>query len=227
MDAAITVASPWKSLMIGRFSIKSRNLWVEKTRCKIWPMFTSTVKVFTWNAARKRDEMLELYDGKLSRTVLRRESGSNSADLAGTIFGGFAPQSQTAEVLSKALGSRTVLSGSISKGKNDPSQSLQMIERPLMTPDELKSIPKGQFVVMKTGSHPMRTRLRLFLDWGITFGEPYLLEEKAARTVAYANKEELEDAVFQSRIATSAIPEQAPPPARLLRNRPSGTARRI
>ena len=41
-----------------------------------------------------------------------------------TIFGGFAPQSQTAEVLSKALGSRTVLSGSISRGKNDPSQSL-------------------------------------------------------------------------------------------------------
>ena len=95
-----------------------------------------------------------------------------------TIFGGFAPNSQTAEVLSKALGSRTVLSGSISKGKNDPSQSLQMIERPLMTPDELKSIPKGQFVVMKTGSHPMRTRLRLFLDWGIIFGEPYILEEK-------------------------------------------------
>lgn len=60
-----------------------------------------------------------------------------------TIFGGFAPNSQTAEQLSKSLGSRTVLSGSVSKGKNDPSQSLQMIERPLMTPDELKSIPKG------------------------------------------------------------------------------------
>ena len=128
-----------------------------------------------------------------------------------TIFGGFAPNSQTAEVLSKAMGSRTVLSGSISKGKNDPSQSLQMIERPLMTPDELKSIPKGQFVVMKTGSHPMRTRLRLFLDWGITFGEPYILEEKAARTVAYASKQDLENAVFQSRVNISAIPEQAPP----------------
>ena len=128
-----------------------------------------------------------------------------------TIFGGFAPNSQTAEVLSKAMGSRTVLSGSISKGKNDPSQSLQMIEQPLMTPDELKSIPKGQFVVMKTGSHPMRTRLRLFLDWGITFGEPYILEEKAARTVAYASKQDLENAVFQSRISPSAIPEQAPP----------------
>ncbi len=173
-------------------------------------MFTNIVRVFSWSTARKRDEMLELYDRKLSRTVLRRESGSNSADLAGTIFGGFAPNSQTAEVLSKALGSRTVLSGSISKGKNDPSQSLQMIERPLMTLDELKSIPKGQFVVMKTGSHPMRTRLRLFLDWGITFGELYILEEKAARTVSYANKQQLENAVFQSRVAP-AIPEQAPP----------------
>ncbi len=144
-----------------------------------------------------------------------------------TIFGGFAPNSQTAEVLSKSLGSRTVLSGSISKGKNDPSQSLQMIERPLMTPDELKSIPKGHFVVMKTGSHPMRTRLRLFLDWGITFGAPYLLEEKAARTVAYANKEELEDAVFQSRIASSAIPEQAPPAMRPFKGKPTGAARRV
>ena len=46
-----------------------------------------------------------------------------------TIFGGFAPNSQTAEVLSKALGNRTVLSGSVSRGKNDPSQSLQMMER--------------------------------------------------------------------------------------------------
>ena len=112
-----------------------------------------------------------------------------------TIFGGFAPNSQTAEVLSKALGNRTVMSGSISRGKNDPSQSLQMIGRPLMTPDELKSIPKGQFIVMKTGTHPMRTRLRLFLEWGITFGEPYVLPEKAARKVAYASRNELEAAI--------------------------------
>ena len=108
-----------------------------------------------------------------------------------TIFGGFAPNSQTAEQLSKSLGSRTVLSGSVSKGKNDPSQSLQMMERPLMTPDELKSIPKGSFVVMKTGTHPMQTKLRLFLDWGITFGEPYITPEHATRPVAYASRQEL------------------------------------
>ena len=108
-----------------------------------------------------------------------------------TVFGGFAPQSQTAEALSKALGSRTVLSGSISRGKNDPSQSLQMMERHLMTPDELKSIPKGHFVVMKTGSRLMKTRFRLFLDWGITFDESYQMPERANRKIAYANKEDL------------------------------------
>ena len=109
-----------------------------------------------------------------------------------TIFGGFAPNSQTAEVLSKALGSRTVMSGSISRSKNDPSQSLQMMERPLMMPDELKSLPKGQFIVMKTGTHPMQTCLRLFLDWGITFDNVYEVPEKAERKVAYADKDELE-----------------------------------
>lgn len=116
-----------------------------------------------------------------------------------TVFGGFAPQSQTAEALSKALGSRTVLSGSISRGKNDPSQSLQMMERHLMTPDELKSIPKGHFVVMKTGSRPMKTRLRLFLDWGITFDEPYQMPERANRKIAYANKEDLINSIKSSR----------------------------
>ncbi len=115
-----------------------------------------------------------------------------------TIFGGFAPNSQTAEVLSKALGSRTVMSGSISRGKNDSSQSLQMIERPLMTPDELKSIPKGHSIVMKTGTHPMRTRLRLFLEWGITFGETYQVPQRAARKVYYANKAELTNAIYQA-----------------------------
>ena len=107
-----------------------------------------------------------------------------------TIFGGFAPQSKTAEALSSALGSRTVLSGSVSQGK-ESSQSLQMIERPLMTPDELKSVPKGEFVVMKTGAHPMRTRLRLFLDWGITFEKDCPTPKPVVRRVAYAGCEEL------------------------------------
>ena len=137
-----------------------------------------------------------------------------------TIFGGFAPNSQTAEQLSKSLGSRTVLSGSVSKGKNDPSQSLQMIERPLMTPDELKSIPKGSFVVMKTGTHPMQTKLRLFLDWGITFGEPYATPEHAARPVAYASRQELFLSISKRYGKSSDQPAQAQQAATTQRRAP-------
>lgn len=116
-----------------------------------------------------------------------------------TLFGGFAPNSSSAEVLSKALGSRTVMSGSVSRGKNDSSQSLQMIERPLMTPDELKSMPKGQFVVMKTGVHPMKVKLRLFFKWGIEFdeGNPYTVADNGGREVVYAEKKEIIDGIIQ------------------------------
>ena len=114
-----------------------------------------------------------------------------------TIFGGFAPNSPSAEVVSKALGTRTVLTGSVNKGKNDPSESLQMTERPLMSADELKAMPKGQFVVMKTGAHPMKVRLKLFFDWGISFGEPYTVKENANRKVEYAEKKELVEKIVE------------------------------
>ena len=138
-----------------------------------------------------------------SLAQLEKNYGKEGAEILAdncqdTIFGGFAPNSQTAEVLSKALGSRTVMSGSISRGKNDPNQSLQMIERPLMTPDELKSIPKGHFIVMKTGTHPMQARLRLFLEWGITFGAAYQVPQQAARKVYYASKAELTDIIYRA-----------------------------
>ena len=144
-----------------------------------------------------------------SLAQLEKNYGKEGAEIVvdncqDTIFGGFAPNSQTAEVLSKALGSRTVLSGSVSRSKNDPSQSLQMMERPLMTADELKSIPKGQFMVMKTGTHPMKTRLRLFLDWGITFGEAYTVEERAHRRVVYADKQTLEQNITRQHMARAA-----------------------
>ena len=144
--------------------------------------------------ARADHPVLSAARKKLRKRGLRGKEGCEiiQDNCQDTIFGGFAPNSQTAEVLSKALGSRTVLSGSVSRGKNDPSQSLQMMERALLTPDELKSIPKGSFIVMKTGTHPMRTRLQLFLNWGITFGEPYVVPERANRAVAYANRVDLE-----------------------------------
>ena len=73
----------------------------------------------------------------------------------------------------------------------DYSQSLQMAERALLSPDELKNLPKGDFIVMKTGTHPMRTKLQLYFKWGIKFEEPYQTPERAQREVYYAGKEEL------------------------------------
>ena len=113
-----------------------------------------------------------------------------------TVFGGFAPNSESAEKLSKSLGSRTVQSGSISNSKNDPSRSLQMIERALMTPDELKSLPKGTFIVTKTGFYPMKVKLKLFFKWGIQFEEnPYVVPVKDATQIKYANKDKLIEAI--------------------------------
>ena len=53
----------------------------------------------------------------------------------------------------------------------------------------------------------MRTRLRLFLEWGITFGEPYTLPEKAARPVAYASRQELECAILSRHRAQTTAAE--------------------
>lgn len=131
---------------------------------------------------------------------LQKNYGKEGADIItdncqDSLFSGFAPTSETAKILSEALGQRTVLSGSITKGKNDPSQSLQMIGRPLMTPDELKSLKKGCFIVTKTGVSPMQTRLQLFTKWGITFDEPYRIPEQVTRKVRYADKDKLLDRI--------------------------------
>ena len=136
-----------------------------------------------------------------SLAQLEKNYGKEGAEILAdncqdTIFGGFAPNSQTAEVLSRNLGSRTVLSGSVTQGKDSNSQSLQMMERPLMSPDELKSMPKGSFVIMKTGTHPMKTKLKLFLDWGIRFEKPLEIPDRGSRPVHYAGKTELEQAIL-------------------------------
>lgn len=125
-----------------------------------------------------------------------------------TVFGGFAPNSESAQILSKAMGNKTVMSGSVSWGKNDPSQSLQMIERPLMTPDELKSMPKGHFIVTKTGAYPMRTRLKLFKEWGIPFGKPYEIAEQSTREVKYADRRRVEEEIIRRHSACVDVPEE-------------------
>lgn len=112
-----------------------------------------------------------------------------------SIFGRFAPNSKTAEILSNNLGTHTVLSGSVTKGKGDSTQSLQMIERKLMTPEELKKLEKFHFIVTKAGISPIKTKMDLYFKWGISFEQPYERERGIELEVSYINKKEIIDAI--------------------------------
>ncbi len=78
-----------------------------------------------------------------------------------------------------------------------------------MTADELKAMPKGHFIVTKTGAYPMRTRLKLFLEWVITLGKPYEIADQSARKVEYADRHELEAEIIRRNAACEETPEEA------------------
>lgn len=131
-----------------------------------------------------------------SKAQLEKNYGKEGAEIIWdncqlTVFGGFAPNSETAEVMSKNHGEQTILSGSVTQSRNDGSRSLQMISRPLMTVDELKTLPRFHFIITKTGCHPMRTKLDLFFKWGIELNSEYIVEKKEVKTVHYAGKDGL------------------------------------
>lgn len=91
------------------------------------------------------------------------------------------------------------MTGSISQGR-DKSKSLQMTGRPLMTPDELKIMPKDTFIVTRTGVKPMKTKLKLFFEWGIELNETYPMRQAVVRKVHYANKKTIEEAIAKNTV---------------------------
>lgn len=131
-----------------------------------------------------------------SKAQLEKNYGKEGAEIIIdncqlTVFGGFAPNSETAEMMSKNLGEQTIMSGSITQSKGDGSRSLQMVARPLMTVDELKTLPRFHFIITKTGCHPMRTKLDLFFNWGIELNTEYTVDKKEVKEVYYAGKDGL------------------------------------
>lgn len=182
------------------------------------PAISSAEMMYSASRSRK----LSLVSIIQSYKQLEKNYGNEGADIIKdncqvTIAGGFAPTSGTADEISKSLGTRTVMTGSVSRSKNDPSQSLQMTERPLMTADELKSMKKGNFIVMKTGTHPFVSKLKLFFKWGIEFDtEKYTVPDKGARKVYYTNKEIIENNILEQ------YPDSYYPPSRSARRSASG-----
>ena len=43
----------------------------------------------------------------------------------------------------------------------------------------------------------MKTKLKLFLKWGIVFEEPFETAERSARKVEYADKQEIEEEIIR------------------------------
>jgi hypothetical protein len=77
----------------------------------------------------------------------------------------------------------------------------------------------------------MRTRLRLFLDWGITFGEAYQTPDCGQRKVYYADRKELEETILKKypQPKTEVMPQPPASATRPLRprqalQRPNGDA---
>jgi len=117
------------------------------------------------------------------------------------LFGGLAPLSGSGEDLSRMMGTQTVQSGSVSHSSNglsnnSASRSYQMTQKPLMSADQLKTMPKNQWVLMKTRSYPLLTTLKRFNEWGIQLDSPFQLKENAERRVRYANKDKLRAAIL-------------------------------
>ena len=110
-----------------------------------------------------------------------------------TIAGAFGPLSQDAEFISKQLGNRTAHTGSVTTDGKTGEQSLseQMMEVPLMAPNELREMPRGEYVLLKTFCRSARTRMPLFTDWGITLEEKYHVTERAKREIEYMDVNEL------------------------------------
>ena len=82
MAVAITVECHWIFRTRGKFSLKYQSPAVARRKWLTWRMFMLTANESILRAARKSDEMLEPYEWKRSRTVLRRERASNRPDLA-------------------------------------------------------------------------------------------------------------------------------------------------
>ena len=100
-----------------------------------------------------------------------------------------------------------------------------------MTSDELKSLPRGDFIVMKTGTHPMRVHLKLFFKWGIAFDEdkPYAVPERGNRVVKYAEKKELLNAIickYRPDLLKESVGEGAASHDRTEGTKPSGNGSR-
>ena len=60
-----------------------------------------------------------------------------------------------------------------------------------MTTDELKTMEKGTFIVTKTGTKVMKTKLLLYVDWGIKFFDEVFKKRNEIKDIVYVDTEQI------------------------------------
>lgn len=122
------------------------------------------------------------------------------------IFGGFSPMSDTAVEFSKLLDTQTVAGGSVSVnsrggslfGDSNSGRSVNMISRSLITPDELRRLPFGSWIVTRRSEHPFIAHLPRYDQWGIRLDLPYISEQRSRTAAQYASCGELYAVIRQN-----------------------------
>ena len=123
------------------------------------------------------------------------------ANCQNIMFGFQSPLSDDADYFSKVLNNQTVMTGSVSL-KNGTAQSTNqttytMVRKPLMPPDEIRRMKKGDWVLMRTGMHPIKLHLPKCEDLGIEidYEHPYKIKSKTNRKIEYADRTTLMNAI--------------------------------
>lgn len=116
------------------------------------------------------------------------------------IFGGFSPMTDDAEYFSKLLDTQTVAGGSVSNSSNqrssNSSKNISMVSRRLMTPDELRRLPKFNWVVQHGSQHPFISKMPYWTNWGITYDDPFKMPKSEPREIHYGNVKRLKTAIL-------------------------------
>lgn len=114
------------------------------------------------------------------------------------MYTGLSPTTNDAEILSKELGTYTARGSSISQSNNSntlsnkKNRTYNMVSVKLKTPDQIRNMPQGDFIILRTNNHPMQVHFDLFLDWGIPpFKDKSDPNIQSAHQVAYTSREEI------------------------------------
>lgn len=109
---------------------------------------------------------------QLNKNYQKERANIISKSCQMTYFSGLATgQYDEAKRLSEAIGKETILSGSISRKNSNlkmynPGQiSEQMQGKPLIFPDEILKLGMGEWIVLRSGSNPMKTKLKMYSDY--------------------------------------------------------------